>query len=154
MDITCFYFRQILNFYSFELKKIMLTNNQKLEFRADIFAAGNLFPWHSFLGEKKNPLYIWELLPWISVPIFVAINTDFHEWKISWRQLARVQQNLILNIVLESTATLSSERWLFYYYVQQCFWYTPMSRIHSEGGSKVEVNLPDSPDLKVDEHST
>lgn len=135
----------------------MLSNNQKLEFRADIFAAGNLFPDIVFWGKKKTqkPLYIWELLPWLSVPIFVAINTDFHEsFFISWRQLARVQKNLILSIVLESTATLLQKGDHSTIMSYSVFDIHLCQESTVEGGSKVEVNLPDSPDLKVDEHPT
>lgn len=116
-------------------KKMMLTNNQKLEFRADIFAAGNLFSWHSFLGKiKKKTLCIYESCCLDSqFPFLLPLTLIFMNPFISWRQLARVQQNSILNVVLESTATLSSERRLFYHYVLQGFRYTPMSRAHLEG---------------------
>ena len=88
---------------------MMLTDNQKLEFRADIFAAGNLFSSHSFLGGGGTSIYESCCLD-SQFPFLLPLTLIFMNPLISWRQLARVQQNPILKMVLESTATLSSER--------------------------------------------
>lgn len=65
----------------------MLTNNQKLEFRADIFAAGNLFPDIVF-WEKKKQTSVYESCCLDSqFPFLLPLTLIFMNPFISWRQL-------------------------------------------------------------------